>query len=349
MKYIKGLDALRALAVAIVVIGHSRIHLFFTGSGPVARIVQVLLPTDMFGVDVFFVLSGFLISSVLLHADKGNLPKIILVRNFIVRRTLRIFPVYYLTLLILWIIQYPDIHQYLGWFLTYTSNILCFKTRSWNAFSHSWSLSVEEQFYLIWPWLLLYVNKKYFKYLVAVFILTGPVSSFISTQISNGFSPILTPNCFDSFGIGALYAWCSMQPGRMKRFKNGLSYAFPIACFIYFSWKLLETTGHIGFGDGIFNRTINSVIAVWMIDYIIKSKSGFWEIPILIQIGKISYGIYLFHIPISMIVNSLHVSNHLYVIYAIKLSALLLISYVSYYFFELKVMDLKKKFTYSTD
>jgi peptidoglycan/LPS O-acetylase OafA/YrhL len=135
----------------------------------------------------------------------------------------------------------------------------------------------------------------------------------------------------------------------MKRFKNGLRYAFPIACFIYFSWKLLETTGHIGFGDGIFNRTINSVIAVWMIDYIIKSKSGFWEIPILIQIGKISYGIYLFHIPISMIVNSLHVSNHLYVIYAIKLSALLLISYVSYYFFELKVMDLKKKFTYSTD
>jgi peptidoglycan/LPS O-acetylase OafA/YrhL len=346
MKYIKGLDALRALVVAIVVIGHSRIHLFYMDHGAISNIVQVLLPADTFGVDVFFVLSGFLITSILLHAEHDHLPKIILVRNFVARRTLRIFPVYYLTVLILWLIHYPDIREYLSWFLTYTSNILCFKTHYWNAFSHTWSLSVEEQFYLIWPWLILFINKKYFKYLFAVLILSGPVSAFVSMKVYHGIAPILLPNCFDSFGVGGLYAYCAMSPAGIKKFKNVLRFAFPIALSIYFYWKLMSVAGFAGFGDGIFNRTINSVIAIWLIDHIINSKSKFWEIPLLNRIGKISYGIYLFHIPVSMIVNSLHISNNLYIIYAIKLPVLLLISYCSYYFFELKVMALKKKFSY---
>jgi len=346
MKHIKGLDALRALAVAIVVVGHSRIHLFYSDRGPVGNVFQVLLPSDMFGVDVFFVLSGFLITSILLHADNGNLPKIILLKNFVARRTLRIFPVYYLTLLILWIISYPDIRQYLTWFLTYTSNILCFKTHVWNAFSHTWSLSVEEQFYLIWPWFILFVDKKYFKYLFAFFILSGPVSSFISMKTYNGIAPILLPNCFDSFGIGGLYAYCSVRPEKMEKFKNVLRFAFPIALCIYLYWKFMAVAGMVGFGDGIFNRTINSIMAIWLIDHVINSKSKFWEMPLLNRIGKISYGIYLFHIPVSVIVNSLHISDNLYIIYAIKLPALLLISYCSYYFFEIKVMALKKKFTY---
>jgi peptidoglycan/LPS O-acetylase OafA/YrhL len=346
MKYIKGLDALRALTVAVVVIGHSRIHLFYMDHGAISDIMRVLLPTDMFGVDVFFVLSGFLISSILLHAENGNQPKIILVRNFIARRTLRIFPVYYMTVLVLWIINYPDIHQFLPWFLTYTSNILCFKTHYWNAFSHTWSLSVEEQFYLIWPWLILFINKKYLKYLFAAFILSGPVSAFISMKIYNGIAPILLPNCFDSFGIGGLYAYCSISPESMKKFKKALGFAFPIALCIYLYWKLMSVSGVAGFGDGIFNRTINSIIAIWLIDRIINSKSGFWENPLLNRIGKISYGIYLFHIPVSVIVNSFHISNNLFILYAIKLSALLLISYCSYYLFELKIMALKRKFTY---
>jgi len=132
----------------------------------------------------------------------------------------------------------------------------------------------------------------------------------------------------------------------MKKFKNVLRFAFPIALCIYLYWKFMAVAGMVGFGDGILNRTINSVMAIWLIDHVINSKSKFWEMPLLNRIGKISYGIYLFHIPVSVIVNSLHISDNLYIIYAIKLPALLLISYCSYYFFEIKVMALKKKFTY---
>jgi peptidoglycan/LPS O-acetylase OafA/YrhL len=341
MKYIKGLDALRALSISFVVLNHSRIHLSFP------KVVTAIIPTGAFGVDVFFVLSGFLITSILLRAEKEEVPKIKLARNFIIRRTLRIFPVYYLTMLLLWLIGYPDVRQYFAWFLTYTSNILIFKNHSWGALPHTWSLSVEEQFYLLWPWLLLYVNRKYLKYLFAAFILCGPVSSFITMVIYHGFWPVLAPNCFDSFGIGGLYAYCSLTPGRTKKFKTILNIAFPLALGIYLYWKIAMIAGYTGIFDGVFNRTINSIIAIWLIDHIIRSKSGFWQNPALNSIGKVSYGIYIFHVPVAAIINSLHITGNLYIEYAIKLSVLLLISYGSYYFFELKVMALKKKFTYS--
>ena len=137
-----------------------------------------------------------------------------------------------------------------------------------------------------------------------------------------------------------------MSTESLKKFKKVLGFTFPIALCIYLYWKFMSVAGFSGFGDGIFNRTINSIIAVWVIDHIIHSKSKFWEIPALNRIGKISYGIYLFHIPVSVIINSLHISSNLYIIYAIKLPVLLLISYCSYYFFVSKVMALKKKFSY---
>ncbi len=344
MKYFKGLDSIRAIAVMLVVIGHSQIMTFMNADNPLAKILWVLLPSNTFGVDLFFVLSGFLITAVLLQARAGEEKRMTIVGNFIARRTLRIFPVYYATIIILWIIQYPDIHQFLGWFVTYTSNILSLKTHAWNAFSHSWSLSVEEQFYLLWPWLIIYTNKKYFKFLFAAFILTGPVSSFVTMQLNNGFAPILTPNCFDSFGIGGLYAFCSLNPERLKKFKGFLKYTFPVAVAVYLYWKLGVAFGYPALFESSFSRTIHSVIAIWLIDRVIYSKSGFWEIPVLKEIGKISYGIYLFHIPISVIVNSMNISTSIYLIYAIKLSALLGISFLSYYYFELKVMSLKSRF-----
>src|SRR6185369_2455289 len=162
MKYVKGLDTLRAFAVILVLLGHWGLPVTLGSTGKF--LFTGLVPNAPFGVDLFFVLSGFLITNILLNAANSNENRFVTMRNFIVRRTLRIFPIYYLAIFTLALIGDPFIREHLWWFLTYTSNILCFKQNSWNSFSHTWSLSVEEQFYLMWPWLMIFVRLRYLKY-----------------------------------------------------------------------------------------------------------------------------------------------------------------------------------------
>jgi peptidoglycan/LPS O-acetylase OafA/YrhL len=147
MRYIKGLDTLRAFAVIFVLIWHFiPRHEIKTFLG---IIEQFFLPTGVFGVTLFFVLSGYLITSILLIARDENNDNMMVIKNFIIRRVLRIFPIYYLSLVVLWFIQYSFSEGELPYLFTYTSNLFMFKNLTWSNFGHSWSLAVEEQFYLI--------------------------------------------------------------------------------------------------------------------------------------------------------------------------------------------------------
>jgi len=175
MKYIKQLDSLRAIAVILVIISH-----WIPATNVINRI-----PNGAIGVDIFFVLSGFLISKILFdqrnNAELLNIPKFTLVKNFYVRRTLRIFPIYYLTIFVLLLFSKStgtNIQSAFAYFLTYTSNFYFFKIQTWDGMvSHLWSLAVEEQFYLIWPWIILFSNKKYFLHIITIFILIGVLSN----------------------------------------------------------------------------------------------------------------------------------------------------------------------------
>ncbi|MBS1598804.1 MAG: acyltransferase [Bacteroidetes bacterium] len=163
MKYIKGLDSLRALAINLVVISHWGLPI---ESALIVRFVdQDRVLAGRFGVDLFFVLSGFLITSILLQERKNsNESKLYVIRNFFVRRILRIFPIYYLFIFFVASIHYPFVKDHLIWILSYTSNILVYKQQLWYPMSHTWSLAVEEQFYLIWPWLIVFVPEKWLKH-----------------------------------------------------------------------------------------------------------------------------------------------------------------------------------------
>src|SRR5689334_13533013 len=119
MKYVKGLDTLRAFAVIFVLLGHWGLPVTLGSVGE--NIFKGLIPNAAFGVNLFFVLSGFLITTILLNAANSEESRFVTLRNFIVRRTLRIFPIYYLAIFTLAIIGDPFIRQYLWWFLTYTS------------------------------------------------------------------------------------------------------------------------------------------------------------------------------------------------------------------------------------
>ena len=143
---IPSLDGLRALSIAMVLLA----HLAGTQSFPLPASAGRLLGLGELGVHVFFVISGFLITGLLMDELKSS--GHISLGNFYFRRTLRIFPAYYVFVAAIWLAGRA------GWLqlaphdvvhaVTYTSNY--YPARSW-SFGHTWSLSVEEQFYLLWP------------------------------------------------------------------------------------------------------------------------------------------------------------------------------------------------------
>lgn len=137
------LDGLRAIAVVLVLWTHTREDLlphFLT------RLTRICQPGYL-GVDLFFVLSGFLITRILLHDRRAGVS----LSAFYIRRILRIFPIYYLT----WaIVMLFDPHPEYVWNLFFLSNYYYSFHKTYPALAHTWSLAVEEQFYLLWPLLL---------------------------------------------------------------------------------------------------------------------------------------------------------------------------------------------------
>ena len=138
--YMPQLDTLRAFAVLLVIISHWM---------PAENILNRYLYNGISGVTLFFVLSGFLITGILLKSkekiDAGGSMKQAL-KTFYIRRSLRIFPLYYLVICIAWIFNESGIRENFGWHFFYLSNFYFWKHWHWQEhLSHLWSLSVEEQ------------------------------------------------------------------------------------------------------------------------------------------------------------------------------------------------------------
>lgn len=294
MKHIKQLDTVRAFAVMSVMISHW-----------VTKYIEII-PFGPLGVDVFFVLSGFLITWILLEnrkkADSENISKGTVIKNFYIRRTLRIFPIYYILVMVLIIIApytETNIRSSYPYYLTYTSNFYMFFLGDWEGkgLSHMWSLAVEEQFYLFWPALMLFVPRKYLLHLICIFIGVGVLTQILLFNYKMG--PILTTACFQGFGVGALLAWHLVYfPAGLERFYRAVRFLAGVA-FLFFIAGILKPEW------GIFKmfREISSLFGIFIITYLVykaptsgKLRFGFiWNNRALIFMGKISYGLYLYH------------------------------------------------------
>ncbi len=130
-----------------------------------------------------------------------------------IRRALRIFPAYYLMLLLTWLCDFSSSRQLIIWNATYTSNIYLCWTRHYNPLSHFWSLAVEEQFYLIWPWVVLWCRRS-----GAAGDLPddggtlSPLSSSVQAWQPALEPTVLMPSAADALGIGALLAIWQQDP-----------------------------------------------------------------------------------------------------------------------------------------
>src|SRR5690606_28281082 len=216
--YYLPLDGVRGLAVLAVMLLHFTLFVPMDGA---ERFLNGWLQTGWIGVDLFFVLSGFLITGILM--DTRDDPHHF--RNFYARRTLRIFPLYYAYLVLLFLVL-PALHEGYAmehatddrriWLWTYMGNFLM--ARGWEAMpshtTHLWSLAVEEQFYLVWPLLVFAVRRRWLMALCGLTFLGAILTrAYLATQGAAAAAYVLTPARMDTLAAGALVAVVLRQRG----------------------------------------------------------------------------------------------------------------------------------------
>lgn len=298
--YIFQFDGIRLIAIVSVMIAH---WLQWQWTNPIMLAVPFV-----HGVTLFFVLSGFLITRILLNDrilyEQQFKSKTAALKKFYIRRTLRIFPVYYLTLFFLLAINYQNIHAILVWLLTYSTNIYqSIHNEYVGNFNHIWSLCVEEQFYLFWPFVILFTPQKQLLKIIIVAILISIVCRWIGFYYFGKWmmASYAMPCCLDSLGLGALMAWLFVfNPEFCKRLSEN-KFLFPISILFYviFVWltkKLDGTMSLILFDDVAFSMVAFLGIVKASHNQFKNIFSIFLENKTVQYLGKISYGMYLFHL-----------------------------------------------------
>ncbi len=339
IKKINQLDSLRSIAAFSVIFFHFLPDYNLGG-----------LPFGWIGVDLFFVISGYLITAILLEQKDVINRKFLIIKNFIIKRALRLFPIYYLFISFflflmyafrIWMCDKGDVVYY----LTYTQNILFFKEgmRSVQT-NHLWTLAVEEQFYLFWPWLVVLVSNKN---LIRSLIIVIPVTLFFLSVSEIENLRMLTIYHFDTLGAGALIALFIKEKGDLL----GLFTHKIKAIIILSSLSILV----IGSFYNMSNFPIFLSILALSTSLVIGCYHNFTgvignilNLSQLQYLGKISYGLYLYHKPIPFLAKlfmnkaQIQVNNLILLVSSIALT--ILIAHLSYHLIEKRFLNLKEKF-----
>ncbi len=351
--YYNNLDGLRAFAAIGVMLFHANISYFWYGWA---------------GIEIFFVISGFLITSILLDSKKTENYFSV----FYMRRALRIFPIYYLVLfftLFYCIIQNINIGEIYYCFFYIQNFPLSY--HNWkdinipSFLNHTWSLAVEEQFYLFFPAIVYFFNKKSLLYFCILMVfLSICMKIFLNYFIPN--NPIIWANtisCLDFLLCGAILSIFHTKSNKHQisifLFYISLIFTFFYVIFIYFIFRKIPFSFPFLLTklDGILFWIWFLPITTYLIHFLVITKNKIIVMifcnPLSSYLGKISYGIYLFHYPVFYFMNILFVklgfSNGLKSIVFIVCSKILLtiiISILSWEFFEKRILLLKNKFNY---
>jgi peptidoglycan/LPS O-acetylase OafA/YrhL len=350
LEYMPQLDGLRALAVGVVVLQH----------------FQLLTNGAQYGVHLFFVLSGFLITGILLSsrlaAETRGVAWTHALRQFYVRRVLRIFPLYYLVVFAGIAVNAAYAREFAPWLLSYTIN-LKMAAQGWyiGNFAHFWSLAVEEQYYLVWPWLILLLPRRRLVPAALIMTVIGPLFrlavllawSYSESTLSGLQTYIATPTALDSLGMGSLIA-IMMRSESGRRILNGrLALLVPVIGLVV---ELVVTALPAYGWNLVLSDTATALIFGWVI---YTASSGFSGVTgrllgarPLVFVGRISYGVYVYHplVPPAMErlapVLGIAVPSAFWPRFFTYTALTLLVATISWYAFERPINNLKRYFAY---
>ena len=366
--YLTQLDGLRFIAVTLVMIDH------WLGEAN-------QLPLGYFGVNLFFVLSGFLITRILitskqqdLRLERGHGHSL---KAFYIRRSLRIFPIYYITILILAAVNFQSVRMSFWWLITYTQNIWIVVHQTWlGAIDHLWSLAVEEQYYIFFPFLVFLVPNRYlFRMLFGLIGLSILLRvALFATKASWMAQFVLMPTCLDAFGMGGVLAYLMVNKREQftRLVTNNWLLLLSFVVYVLNLYLMRVLTGSPdhptrNLATDVTDRFVTSLFCMFLIG---RAVVGFgqpvkWllENQVSNYLGKISYGLYLFH---NLIYNYYHTQPTYPTLRIWKKAASLLpflnstpllqlgyfyaltvlVAAISWYFIEKPINALKDKFAY---
>lgn len=371
---IRVLDGVRGLAIGMVLLFHGTLH--FQPETTFQFALKQITGIGWIGVDLFFVLSGFLITGVLL-----KLPRERFFRAFYLRRTLRIFPIYYLFLALFflglpilislprdpWLLNLFDLQAA---FWLYLQNMLFAYTGHFPGSSyldHFWSLAIEEQFYIAWPAVVFALNRRALLLLCPVLIAVALLlriqlimdgSTWVTVYVS-------TLSRMDTLICGALLRL--LYESKLPSLKAAKPWLISLAAFVLL---VLGTLGGVqtDFVRGVGTQTVGylaiAVLFALLIHFTLQSRGGFLQILFerrwLVALGKYSYAIYILHWPILYFLyghsgfywwarNAFGNLTGLLLTLTAGIGATLCLAVLSWHFFEAPILRLRERLEGGTE
>ncbi|MHB8216704.1 MAG: acyltransferase family protein [Candidatus Sulfotelmatobacter sp.] len=315
-KRIPALDGLRGIAILLVLTAHSFTDVHFNHF-PVLNWLVRMTRLSWSGVDLFFVLSGFLIGGILLDAqDSPNYFK-----TFYIRRAYRILPLYFLVLILGWLAFHAG---QLGWipgqwaelfngkipwwpFFTFTQNIsmgIAGRTVGRGVLSPTWSLAVEEQFYLTLPFLVRYASRRRLVQIVLGFIVGAAFLRFLVILYLPGHMFItyaFMPCRADALGLGVLVALVARNPKAWSCLQEHRAWLYGAASIPFLILLLIDLSSFEPLSATLYGAEYSVLAAFYASLLLIAVTGKDWFVTkvfcnrLLTKLGLIAYGTYLFH------------------------------------------------------
>lgn len=361
------LDILRFIAALMIVFAHG--YEGYTGWFQIPKAIQGHSSTSLnfageiiktfhghlgLGVDFFFIISGFLITYLLLK--ERDISGQIHIGKFYLRRILRIWPVYFFIVIIAkwWCVYlYEPLPDY-WWTVTFLNNYQPIFSKSQFPFQHFWSVCIEEHFYIFWPLLLSLIPVKNLPKLfitIIAFSILFRIYTYYTAENWELQAAYNTLSKMDTLAIGSWIGWIYFKKPfeiRISLYIRVVVYSILLlyVCFITTFWenKFLQAS---------FEKYIlQSFLVFWFINYMFNKKAllVFKTKNIFHYFGKISYGLYMYHnILIIFIVKMIFWKLGLYsfgLYWVIFIGLTFIISILSYEIAEKPILKMKDKFSY---